>query len=102
MISKPVPSLSADGTQPLDVGPGGGGAAGLAELLHQHIDHLDVESLVTAHNQVPQADDDTLPDTQPGAAVETEPPPSQDETELGVLQTWTTDHLGCPELPAEH
>ena len=54
MIFIPVPSLSADGTQPLDVGPGGGGAAGLAQLLHQHVDQLDVEGLVTAHDQMPQ------------------------------------------------
>ena len=29
----------------LDVGPGGGGAAGLAQQLHQHVDQLDVERL---------------------------------------------------------
>ena len=45
MVSKPVPSLSADGTQALDVGHGGGGAAGLAQLLLQHVDQLDVERL---------------------------------------------------------
>ena len=69
MVSKPVPSLSADGTQALDVGPGGGGTAGLAPLHHQHVNQLDVESLVTAHDQVPQADDGTLPDSQPGALL---------------------------------
>jgi hypothetical protein len=36
MVSKSVASLSAVGSQPLDVGLGGGGAAGLAQLLHQH------------------------------------------------------------------
>ena len=66
MVSKPVPSLSADGTQALDVGPGGGGTAGLAQLHHQHVDQLDVEGLVTAHDQVAQADDGMLPDCQPG------------------------------------
>ena len=65
MMFIPVPSLSADGTQPLDVGPGGGGAAGLAQLLHQHVDQLDVEGLVIDLELVPQADNGTLPDSQP-------------------------------------
>ena len=62
-----MPSLSANGTQPLDVGLGRGGAAGLAQHLHQHVHQLDVEGLVTDLDLVPQADDGTLPGHEPVA-----------------------------------
>ena len=74
-----MPSLSADSTQPLDVGPGRGGAAGLAKLLHQHVDQLDVEGLVTDLDLMPQAKQTMahiLTANLWSSALETEPPTS--------------------------
>ena len=62
--------LPADGPQGLDVRPGAGGVAGLGQLLQQHVDQLDVEGLVTGHDQVTQAQDGALPHGKSGEAVQ--------------------------------
>ena len=65
VVTKPVPSLPADGAQGLDVGPGGGQIVRLAQLLHDHADQLDVQCLVTAQHQVAQTYYSSLSHCQP-------------------------------------
>ena len=50
MVTKPVPSLPTDGAQRLDVGPRGGQVVTLAQLLHQHVDQLDVQASKRLHS----------------------------------------------------
>ena len=66
--SRPVACLPTDGPQGLDVRPRAGGVAGLGQLLQQHVDELDVEGLVTGHDEVAQAQDGALSHGQPGGA----------------------------------